>query len=167
MMKLLVVRHAIAMDREEFAESGQADSLRPLTDKGIKRMQQGAKGLLTQLGNIDLLATSPLERALQTARIVADAYTVGDAEVTSCLSPGAPFEEFEQWCEAKGERDVIAIVGHEPHLSSLVTWLLAGHWESRLTLRKGGACLVGFESLPRRNAGVLEWLLKPRQLRML
>lgn len=166
-MKLLVVRHAIAMERDEFAKSGQNDNLRPLTDKGIKRMEQGVKGLLAHVKHIDLLATSPLERALQTARIVADAYSVGDTEVTSCLSPGAPFEEFEQWCEAKGERDLIAIVGHEPHLSSLVTWLLTGHWESRMTLRKGGACLLGFESLPRRNEGVLEWLLKPRQLRAL
>lgn len=168
-MKLLVVRHAIAMDQEEFGESGEPDDLRPLTDKGSKRMQRIAQGLTGQVGEIDRLASSPLTRAMQTAAIIAGTYGIADAdiEVTASLSPGAPFEEFERWCEAKGDQNIIAIVGHEPHLGSLITWLLTGHWESRVELKKGGACLIGFESKPRRGEGILMWHLTPRQLRSL
>jgi phosphohistidine phosphatase len=74
-------------------------------------------------------------------------------------------EEFEEWARERTDTDVLAIVGHEPHLSMLVTWLMTGSQESRIQLKKGGACLLEFESVPRRNSGTLLWLLTPRQLR--
>ncbi len=164
-MKLLVVRHAIAMDRQEFAKSGQPDDLRPITRSGAARMEGNAKGLRREIGKLNQLATSPLTRAQQTAKIVDDEYGIGGVEVTNSLMPDAPLDEFEEWCGTVGESDVIAIVGHEPHLSSLVTWLLTGGRESRLRLKKGGACLLAFESRPRRDSGTLNWLLTPGQLR--
>ncbi len=69
-MKLLVMRHAIAMDREEFARSGNPDDLRPLTARGARRMKRVAKGLRAQIESLDHLATSPLTRAVETAEIV-------------------------------------------------------------------------------------------------
>ena len=62
-MQLLVIRHAIAVEREDFARTGKDDRLRPLTDEGRKKMKQGAKGLRQLAPRIDLLATSPLTRA--------------------------------------------------------------------------------------------------------
>jgi phosphohistidine phosphatase len=50
-MKLLIVRHAIAEEREDFARTGKDDRLRPLTDDGRKRMKQGARGLRSQARN--------------------------------------------------------------------------------------------------------------------
>lgn len=164
-MKLLVIRHAIAMDREEFAQTGQPDDLRPITARGAGKMERVAEGLRREIESLDQLATSPLTRARQTAKILADAYGIGGAEVTTSLMPGARPEEFENWCDADGEGKVVAIVGHEPHLSSLVTWLLRGRDESRLRLKKGGACLLEFESQPHRDSGTLNWLLTPRQLK--
>jgi phosphohistidine phosphatase len=49
-------------------------------------------------------------------------------------------------------------------LSCLVTWLLTGRSDSRIRLRKGGACLVKFDEQVRRDSGTLSWLLTPRQL---
>ncbi|MEO5579269.1 MAG: histidine phosphatase family protein [Gemmatimonadaceae bacterium] len=164
-MKLLVIRHAIAMDREEFAKTGQPDDMRPLTRGGTAKMEANAKGLRREIGELDQLATSPLTRALQTAKIVSDVFGIGGAEVTDSLMPDAPPEDFEKWCDTIGQADIVAIVGHEPHLSSLVTWLLTGHSESRLRIRKGGACLIEFESQPRRDSGTLNWLSTPAQLR--
>ncbi|MBA3406387.1 MAG: histidine phosphatase family protein [Gemmatimonadaceae bacterium] len=166
-MKLLVIRHAIAMDREEYAESGNPDDLRALTRKGARRMERIAKALRREVGTIDRLATSPLTRAVETAEIVAGVYGLDDTEITYSLVPDAPLEEFEAWCGAEAAQGVVAIVGHEPHLGSLVTWLLTGFTESRIQLKKGGACLLEFESVPRRGAGRLHWLLAPRQLKQM
>jgi phosphohistidine phosphatase len=164
-MKLLVIRHAIAMDQEEFAGTGQSDDLRPLTSDGMKKMKKVTRGLREEVDKLDHLATSPLTRAGQTAEILADTYGMGDAEVTASLAPSAQLEDFEAWCATHADKDVIAVVGHEPHLSSLVTWLLTDRKDSGIELRKGGACLIEFESVPRRGLGTLRWLLTPRQLR--
>ena len=163
-MKLLVVRHGAAMEREEFARTGESDDLRPLTDEGKAEMESVAAGLRAQLETLDLLATSPLVRARQTAEIVAAAYGIGAPEITSSLVPGTPFEEFEKWCSGIGEKDAIGVVGHEPHLSLLVRWLLADSPESEIHLKKGGACLMHFESQVSRGSGKLEWLLGPSKL---
>lgn len=163
-MKLLFVRHSDALNKEEFAETGESDDMRPLSDKGRTEMKSVAKGLQAEVDTLDVLATSPLVRARQTAEILADAYGLGTPEVTRSLVPDASFEEFESWCSGLGEKKVIAVVGHEPHLSTLVTWLLTGRGESRIRLKKGGACMLEFESDVKRDSGILNWLLTPRQL---
>jgi phosphohistidine phosphatase len=164
-MKLLVIRHAIAMDSDEFADTGEPDDRRPLTNFGAKRMRKNAKGLRALVGSIDRFGTSPLTRAIETAEIVSEVFSIDQAELCAALVPGIALEEFEEWARDRAEGDVLAIVGHEPHLSTLVTWLMTGLQESRLQLKKGGACLLEFESAPRRNAGTLLWHLTPRQLR--
>jgi phosphohistidine phosphatase len=164
-MKLLVVRHGAAMERDDFAHTGESDDLRPLTDEGKAEMKLIAARLrAAEVEKLDLLATSPLVRACQTAEIIAEAYGLGDPEIVDSLRPGGSFEEFVGWCESQGDKKVIAVVGHEPHLGTLVTWLLAGGNESHIRLKKGGVCLVEFDSQPQRGAGILNWLLTPRQL---
>ena len=71
-MQLLVIRHAIAMEREEWAKSGRPDSDRPLTDTGRRRMRKNARGLQRVSPHPDVIATSPWLRAADTARVVAD-----------------------------------------------------------------------------------------------
>jgi phosphohistidine phosphatase len=164
-VKLLVVRHAIAEDRDEFAATGESDDVRPLTRDGKKKMRRVAKGLRNVVDTIDYLATSPLTRAAETAEIISKTYGIGGAEVTPVLEPYARPEQFEEWCAAHFEKEVVAIVGHEPHLGSLVTWLLMGSNDSRFELKKGGACLIEFESQPGRKSGTCLWLLTPRILR--
>ena len=73
-MQVLVVRHAIAEQREEFAPTGKDDSQRPLTHDGRRKMRRGAVGLRAVVPAIDVLATSPLLRAVQTAEILAAVY---------------------------------------------------------------------------------------------
>jgi phosphohistidine phosphatase len=163
-MKLLVIRHGEAMDQEEFAEIGKSDDLRPLTSEGRSEMKKIAKGLRSEVKMLDVLATSSLVRAHQTADIVADVYGIESPEIAAPLVPGSSFDEFEKWCSKYSDKKVVAIVGHEPHLSSLVTWLLTGSSETRIKLKKGGACLLDFESGPERGSGTLNWLLTPRQL---
>ena len=164
-MKLLVIRHAIAMDAEEFADTGEPDDRRPLTNYGAKRMRKNAKGLRTLVEKIDAFATSPLTRAIETAEIISEVFSIDQAELCAALVPGMALEEFEDWARERKESDVLAIVGHEPHLGMLVTWMMTGTQDSRIQLKKGGACLLEFESTPRRASGTLLWLMTPRLLR--
>jgi phosphohistidine phosphatase len=166
-MQLLVIRHAIAEDRDRFAQTGKDDDLRPLTAEGRRKMARNVRGLRRLVPALDLLAASPLVRAQQTARIVAERYRMANIVTTGSLSPGARFASFVEWALEQNELEVVGIVGHETHLSTLVTWLMTGGDESRLVLRKGGACLLDFRGRVRRASGSLLWLNTPAQLRQL
>ncbi|MGQ0712097.1 MAG: SixA phosphatase family protein [Gemmatimonadaceae bacterium] len=163
-MRLLVVRHAAAEDKNEFARTGQRDDLRPLTSDGRREMRQAAAGLREVVPALDVVATSPLVRAVQTAEIVGETYNRTPI-VVEALRPEAAYEHLARWASAHVERDVVAIVGHEPHLSGLVSWLLAGAKESFLDLKKGAACLLEIEGPPSVSSAVLLWAMAPKQLR--
>ena len=75
-MQLLVIRHAIAEEQEDFARSGRDDSERPLTDEGRDKMRRGIAGLRRMVSRIDLLASSQYTRARQTAELVAEGYKI-------------------------------------------------------------------------------------------
>jgi phosphohistidine phosphatase len=164
---LLVVRHGIAEDREVFGRAEKDDDLRPLTEEGRKKMARGAQGLRTLVPALDFISSSPLVRAQQTAEIVAKAYGISVGETTSVLEPEARLAQFIKWLDPHEDREVVAVVGHEPHLSALVTWLMSGVDDSRLVLKKGGACLLEFTGRPHRAGAVLHWLHTPATLRQL
>jgi phosphohistidine phosphatase len=165
-MHLLVIRHAIATDREEFARTGEPDESRPLTASGRKRMERIAVGLPRLVPELDLLASSPLTRARETAGIVARVYPAAVRETVPALRPDERIPAFLEWVRTRTEEKV-AVVGHEPHLSHLVSWLLAGRFASFLRLRKGAACLLDLGEVPSPGEAELIWLLQPRQLRHL
>ena len=164
-MKLLVIRHAIAMDAEEFADKGESDDRRPLTPYGAKRMRKNTKGLRTIVEKIDSFATSPYTRAIETAEIISEIYERDQAELCASLVPGIAFEDFEAWARTFDESEVLGIVGHEPHLSTLVTWLLYGSSESRIQLKKGGACLLDMGAEVAPGKARLLWSASPKLLR--
>ena len=164
-MRLVVIRHAIAETREQFAVSGQDDDLRPLTEEGRRKMREAAKGLHRVVGQIDLLATSPLVRAAQTAAIVAAEYDDIGVVTESALEPEGELGAVLSWLRAQENAEVVAIVGHEPHLGVLVTWLLTGVASPRLPMRKGGACLLEFGRRPAKGEATLHWALTPSLLR--
>lgn len=176
-MNLLVVRHAIAEDKERFAETGRSDDLRPLTEEGREKMRRAAEGLKQVARRAHVLASSPLLRARETAEIIAPALRAPRIELVDALRPDRRYDEFAAWLRGRGRPDddhetddderTIAIVGHEPHLSGLVTWLMTGTTESRLELKKGAACLVELSRAPAAGAATLRWALTPSQLRML
>jgi phosphohistidine phosphatase len=157
-MQLLVIRHAIAVDR------GQGpDADRPLTKKGKKRMNRGAAGLKALVPDLDVLATSRLLRAKQTAAIVARHHRIEPVEIDE-LAPGVPLSRLLDWLRLQAVAR-LAIVGHEDGLSTFASWLISGRSESHLTLKKGGACLVEISESLVPGTAVLRWLLTPKQLR--
>ena len=165
-MKLLLIRHAIAEEPEEFARTGKDDRQRPLTDEGRKKMKQNAKGLREIVPGIDLLATSPLTRAAQTGAILDSVYGgLSEVEIEE-LSPEASPTEFLRWLR-KQKEETIAVVGHEPSLSLILSWLLTGTERRLFSFRKGGACLLEFTGEVGPGTATLLWALTPGQLRNL
>ncbi|HEX4963910.1 MAG TPA: histidine phosphatase family protein [Thermoanaerobaculia bacterium] len=163
-MKLLLLRHAIAEEREDFARTGKDDCLRPLTDEGRKKMKQNAKGLREVLPEIDLLATSPLTRAAQTGAIVDSVYGgLPEVEIDELSPEGTP-TDFLRWLR-KQKAETIVAVGHEPSISLILSWLLTGSERRLFSFRKGGACLIDFAGEVGAGTATLLWALTPSQLR--
>lgn len=165
-MELLVIRHAIAEEREVWARTGRDDAERPLTAEGRKKMRLAAEGLQRIVHSIDVLASSPLVRAWQTAEIVAGAFGSTPIERVDALEPECSPEELLPWLRTHGEGERLAVVGHEPHLSGLVTWLLTGEMGHVIEFKKGAACLLALHGKPREGVATLLWALAPGQLRL-
>jgi phosphohistidine phosphatase len=164
-MQLLVIRHAIAEDRDAFAATGEDDAHRPLTKRGEGKMKEVVAGLRRVVGTLDTLAASSLVRAQQTAGIVAEGYGDMPVETVEELSPESEPRALLGWLRRRGPADVVAIVGHEPHLGILVTWLMTRRASSSVALRKGGACLLEFSAHAAAGGATLQWALTPSQLR--
>ena len=163
-MILYIIRHAIAVEAAEF---GGEDSQRPLTGKGKKKMQSIAQGLKELEIQLDLILTSPYLRAAQTAGILAKKFKLSEDQVvtTDHLAPtGYPDQLIEEINEKYGEAEHIAVIGHEPTLSSLASMLITGDPNTSIILKKGGVCRLSIEDLEYGRCGSLEWLLFPAQL---
>lgn len=128
-------------------------------------MQQAAAGLALLI-RPDLVLSSPLLRAVQTAEILVAAFGLRGLTRSDTLADGDHDRLFDEIAK-RGARVAVA-VGHEPHISGALSYALAGD-RGRIasTFKKGGAALISFETKPRPGAGTLEWLLPPAALRAL
>jgi phosphohistidine phosphatase len=162
MPDLLVVRHAIAFERDPARWPN--DALRPLTSEGKRRFRSAARGIGRWLPEIDLHLTSPLVRARQTAKILSGTAGWPEAQERAELKPQTdPATTLNALSQLDGER--LAIVGHEPHLGRLVALAVAHPAELHLELKKGAVVHLRFEDRIRAGAGTLIALVPPRVLR--
>lgn len=166
-MNILFIRHAKAVDRSLFTFSAKRDAARELTDEGRREMRKAAKGLRKLVPAIDVLATSPLVRAHQTAEIVADVCGVRDLTEQPLLAPDADPQALLAWLATQPPVSTIALVGHEPDLGNFASLLLAGAKSSFVIFKKGACALIECSDKPAAGGGRLAWLLQPGQLRKL
>jgi phosphohistidine phosphatase len=159
-MRLLIVRHAIAVPH---GTPEVPEDERPLTGRGEKRFRVAAKGLARICRRPDVLLSSPLVRARQTADIAAEAWGKVEVTETDALAGGS-FEQIATAVEKYADQKLVAIFGHEPDVSTVVARLLGTSSSERLTFKKGGAALL---DVPGRMAegGALVWYAPPRVLR--
>jgi phosphohistidine phosphatase len=143
-VKVLVVRHAIALDKAEAQRVGMPDSERPLTREGRERMKAVARGLGKRVPDVSVIFTSPWLRATETAELLRRRYSEIGWVQSEALLPGAEPSALASALSEHGYDGVLAVVGHEPHLSGWVSWCLTGDTRPILELRKGGACLLRF-----------------------
>jgi phosphohistidine phosphatase len=159
-MNLYVIRHAIAVD--EGTSEYESDSERPLTDKGRKKMRQIAKALRNLGVEFDLILSSPYVRARETAEILADVFKMKKKlDFSDNLIPLGNPELLITEVNEKYSVNSLAVVGHEPHLSTLVGLLVAENAKIDVTLKKGGACYLSADDLHQEHRATLEWLLTP------
>ena len=166
-MEVLLIRHAIAEPRPDEGGTQPDDNQRALTSKGRKRMKRGARGLVQTVPTINVLASSPLVRAMQTAEIVAKAYDGLEIVTVPALAPGAGADATVGWLRSVESSGTVALVGHEPDLSMLATHLITAYQQSFLELAKGGACLLDVPAGVAAGTSRLVWLATPKQLRRL
>jgi phosphohistidine phosphatase len=159
-MNLYIVRHAIAAERG--TPGYEDDSQRPLTDTGIKKMKKITRGLEKLGVKPDVILTSPYVRARDTAKILADRFDMIDRIYFSeNLIPPGNFEALVFEIHEKYDLANVALVGHEPMLSSLISWLTSGAADARIRLKKGGVAYLSSDSLYQDGRATLEWLLTP------
>jgi phosphohistidine phosphatase len=152
---LYFVRHGKAGHHSAAAD----DDERQLTDDGIAALT--AAGPVWRRLNLrpDLVLSSPLPRALQTAELVMAGLELSGAPVLDDqLRPGAGWPEFAQAIAAHPDARRVMFVGHEPDLSGAIR-LLTG--ASSVRMRKGGVACVEFPGVPEPGGGELAWLLDP------
>jgi phosphohistidine phosphatase len=155
-MKLYLLRHGIAVERDKTEVS---DAERPLTSKGIRRLEQ-ALPLLRTMMQPDRVVSSPLVRARQTAAIVARAWDL-EVQLASRLAPGCDIEQLFELLQQHLTALEILIVGHEPDLSECIAALTGGN---RVEMKKGALAAIELTPL-KAGAGTLLWLLPPKALK--
>ena len=128
-------------------------------------MHAVTKGLRRLVPAIDLLATSPLTRTTETANIISTVYGGSGPVPVSALAPDRAPSAFLRWLFEQATYDIIAAVGHDPSLPNIVGLLLTGQEAPVLLMKKGGACLLTIDGVPRPGAAVLRWALEPAHLR--
>ena len=163
-MELFIVRHGIAQDRDD--PSVRCDAERVLTPEGVKRTRQAALGLKALGCRPQRIATSPLPRAEQTARTMAEVLCP-DIPVDVCeflaLTNGGEQESLA-WLRGVKEGSVM-LVGHMPDVADLASSLVSDGPAIDIVFKKAAVCCISFDGTPRKAAGRLEWLLQPAQLR--
>ena len=160
---LYLIRHGIAVPYGTPGVASDAD--RDLTASGTKKIRRNARAL-ARLGEVIAeIWTSPLERARRTAEIMADELRVtAPIRVVDALQPDKDFSSLRDELERQLEKTGIALVGHEPDLGELATYLLTGVRSPSFRFKKGGvACIEVYQVNPPPRCQ-LRWLLTPRQM---
>lgn len=172
-LQLYLVRHAIAAPR---GEDWPDDGMRPLTPEGMTRMRRAARGLASLGVQLEVILTSPLVRARQTADILAGASSSPPAiAVVDALAPGGTPVAVVAEIAKHGKKTEIALVGHEPGIGELAAHLLGGG--PGLEFKKGAVARIDVHGLggsstspltpATSRTGTLRWFLPPRVLRAL
>jgi phosphohistidine phosphatase len=161
--ELYFVRHGLA---EERGDAWPDDTKRPLTEEGMSRLRKAARGLARIGVSVDVVLTSPLVRARQTADIVAGGLDPRPSIVNvDSLAPAGSYAAVLADLEKHSRKCRLALVGHEPMLGELAARLVGSRHP--IEFKKGGVCRIDVEDLPPAGPGDLRWMLTPKILRAL
>jgi phosphohistidine phosphatase len=116
---------------------------------------------------LDPIVSSPLVRAHETAAILARRYDGIQVVELAALAPGGASAALVEWLGDQAADAAIALVGHEPDLGLLASYLVSGVKRSFMPFKKAGAGLIECDATPAAGAGQLRWLLPPKALRAL
>ena len=153
-MNLILLRHGKAEDINPMG-----DGARVLVEKGRDQARRAA--MILKRANMlpDIVLTSPLVRARQTADEFCETAGIPGAIIQGWLACGMNPQQALQELASFGEFKQIALVGHEPDLSHLIEWVVGASGGS-VEMKKGAvACLQVF---PPARHGTLVFLIPPK-----
>jgi phosphohistidine phosphatase len=132
-------------------------------------MRKAARGLGRLVNEVDMMFSSPLLRAWQTAEILHQEIGWPEPEAWTQLEPERSPAQTVLSLGPNAEAPRVALVGHEPNLSAVASFLLAGdgHRGVDLEMKKGGVACLGVDGAPGPGTAWLRWLVTPRMLRQL
>jgi phosphohistidine phosphatase len=160
-MDLYILRHGKA---EPYGQGYPSDHLRPLTPKGRKRTKLSVKGMKTANVDVDLIVSSPILRARQTAEIVHKGLgLVEPIEFSDTLASGS-VTGIVSAVEAHSSLNGVMLVGHEPTLSELISTMASGTYQTALNLKPGGLCKLNVTAIRLGQCATIEWFVTPKQL---
>ena len=162
-MQLYIVRHGIAIERED--PKCPPDPDRYLTEEGIEKTEQVAKGIAALGATADLLMSSPYVRAMQTAEIFADALDYPKAKIrrTDLLLSGSEALVFYRELAKDKQSSTVFCFGHAPQLDDLIAAGI-GLKHPVTSLKKAGVALLELKRVSP-PSGELVWLATPKLLR--
>lgn len=160
-MNLYILRHASAGTRRA---SPAADEKRPLDKEGKQQCLLVGRYLSALRIQFDLIVSSPLKRALQTASLVGTEVAY-DAKihVSEAISPAGSLSGFQELLRQLSRYENVLVVGHNPNLPQFLGSLICSPGRANIRLRKGAVARVEYTRRP----GQLLWSIEPRMLRQI
>ncbi len=161
-MILYLMRHADAGTR--VGANPLLDNKRGLVKEGKEQCVLMARAFTALKAQVDVIVSSPLKRALQTAQFVGTEIGYeARVEISSALSPEASFTEFQEMLAEYAGHESILAVGHNPNMFQFLGRLITGNGGAAIRMRKASIARVDLDRHPPR----LQWLIDPRTVRNL
>ena len=161
-MIIYFLRHASA---GEPISNPKKDEKRALDESGVEQCGYVGRALAALDVQVDVILSSPLKRAAQTASLVGNEMGhEGKLQFDPSLRPGASFADFRKMLDKYAKHEAVMVVGHNPSLSEFLgSSISEGGCEAAVDLKKGAVARVETN----RTAGSLTWCLTPKILRTL
>jgi phosphohistidine phosphatase len=158
-MILYLMRHANA---GMFRENHLLDAKRGLIKEGKEQCMLMARVLSALKVQVDVVVSSPLKRALQTAQFVGTELGYdAKVEISPALAPNASYNDFQAFLAKYIGREGVLAVGHNPNLFQFLGRMITGNGGASIRMRKGSIARVDMDQHPPR----LQWLIDPRSAR--
>lgn len=161
-MIIYFLRHASAGTH---MANPKKDERRGLDQDGIEQCGSMGRALAALEAQVDVIISSPLKRATQTASLVGNEMGhEGKLQIEDALRPGATFADFRKMVAKYAQQDAIMVVGHNPNLSEFLGRIISdGGTQAAVELKKGAVAKVDIN----RNTAMLQWCLTPKLVRTL
>jgi phosphohistidine phosphatase len=161
-MIIYFLRHASA---GEHLANPKKDEKRALDKEGIEQCGYVGRALAALEAQVDVIVSSPLKRATQTASLVGNEMGYeGKLQIDTGLRPEATFSDFRKLVEKYARQEAIMVVGHNPNLSQFLGAIISDSGcEASVELKKGAVAKVEM----RRSTGTLQWCQTPKLVRAL
>jgi phosphohistidine phosphatase len=161
-MIIYFLRHASA---GESLSNPKKDEQRALDRSGIEQCGYVGRALAAMDTHVDMIVTSPLKRAAQTASLVGNELSYeGKLQFEDALRPAAAFADFRKLLDKYAKYEILMVVGHNPSLSEFAGRSISeAGCEAAVELKKGAVAKVEMG----RNSAVLQWCITPKIVKAL